>query len=53
MAYLTTLHDLIKELETHSSIIGSMGLAQQLQDCPLPIPALEGALRSKYPIHSI
>jgi hypothetical protein len=35
MAYLTTLHDLIKELETHSSIIGSMGLAQQLQDCPL------------------
>ena len=35
MAYLTTLHDLIKELETHSSIIGSMGLARQLQDCPL------------------
>jgi hypothetical protein len=35
MSYITTLHDLIKDLERDSSVIGSMGLAQQLQDNPL------------------
>lgn len=34
-SYITTLHALIKDLEKGSSLIGSMALAQQLQDSPL------------------
>ena len=35
MSYITTLHDLIKDLERDSSVIGEIALAQQLVDTPL------------------